>query len=118
MTAFFPLFIIMSCSFIMINPIDILLLMLGTKPLLSQPQTPYVQLCHPDQSDKKLEMDKLSYLSTMLLSVIALRFRSITKYVVVNSEPLLFLSSLDFIVPYSINQLTSTALTSRLFQLR
>jgi hypothetical protein len=32
MTAFFPLFIIMSCSFIMIHPIDIIKLMLGTCP--------------------------------------------------------------------------------------
>lgn len=60
MTAFFPLIIIMACSFLMIHPGAILDLMLG-------------------RSDGKLEMDKLSYLSTMLLSVIALRFSFVDK---------------------------------------
>ncbi len=69
--------IIMACSFLMIHPGAILDLMLGAilNVLKKQAPTPFDLRSCTGRSDGKLEMDKLSYLSTMLLSVIALRFR-------------------------------------------
>ena len=80
MTAFFPLLIIICSSFIMIHPIHIWNLLWN-------------------ESSTDLHVDKLTYLSTMLLSVIALRLSFVDK---MPRIPYLSLFDLVFLLCYFI----------------